>query len=149
MGFRFDRSGVRIPTLAVSAYIDPRTVVTGEYRNTSLIRTLRERFSLGPPLTGRDAVAADIAPVLTRSTPRPQEDWPDVTARQVPPLPGSLVPMDQPLPPLGKYLLGTAIALDTMNTGHVPDIDPKTATGRQAHDYMIDRQARIWPGLTG
>ena len=49
MGFRFDRSGVRIPTLAVSAYLDPRTVVTGEYRNTSVIRTLRERFSLGPP----------------------------------------------------------------------------------------------------
>ena len=27
-----------------------------------------------------------------------------------------------------------------MNTGHVPDIDPKTATGQQAHDYMIERQ---------
>ena len=81
MGFRFDRSGVRIPTLAVSAYLDPHTVVSGEYRNTSLIRTLRERFSLGPPLTGRDAVAADIAPILARTTPRAQEDWPAVTAR--------------------------------------------------------------------
>ena len=122
--------------------------MTGEYRNTSLIRTLRERFSLGPPLTGRDAVAADIAPVLTRDTPRVQEDWPELAAREVPPLPGTLVAMDQPLPPLGRYLLGTAIALDTMNSGHVPDIDPNTATGQQAHDYMIDRQARIWPGLT-
>ena len=148
MGFRFDRSGIRIPTLAVSAYLDPRTVVTSEYRNTSLIRTLRERFSLGPPLTGRDAVAADIAPLLTRTTPRAQEDWPEVTARQVPPLADPIVPMDQPLPPLGKYLLGTAIALDTMNTGQVPDIDPKTATGQQARDYILDRQARIWPGLT-
>ena len=86
MGFRFDRSGVRISTLAISAYIDPKTVVTEEYRNTSLIRTLRERFSLGPPLTGRDAVAADIAPILTRDVPRPQEDWPEVTPRPVPPL---------------------------------------------------------------
>ena len=92
MGFRFDRSGIRIPTLAVSAYIDPRTVVTAEYRNTSLIRTLRERFSLGPPLTGRDAVAADIAPILTRDTPRTQEDWPEVTPRQVPPLLDPLAP---------------------------------------------------------
>jgi len=149
MGFRFDRSGVRIPTLAVSAYLDPRTVVTGEYRNTSVIRTLRERFSLGPPLTGRDAVAADIAPILTRTTLRAQEDWPEVTAPQVPPLVDPLVPMDQPLPPLGKYLLGTAIALDAIHTGHVPDIDPKTATGQQARDYLSDRQARIWPGLTG
>ena len=32
-------------------------------------------------------------------------------------------------------------------TGHVPDLDPKTATGQQADDYMNDRTARIWPGL--
>ena len=57
MGFRFDRSGIRIPTLAVSAYIDPRTVVTGEYRNTSLIRTLRERSSLGDRAADRDRCA--------------------------------------------------------------------------------------------
>ena len=149
MGFPFDRSGIRIPTLAVSAYIDPKTVVTSEYRNTSLIRTLRERFSLGPPLTGRDAVAADIAPVLTRDTPRPQEDWPEVTARPVPQMADPLVPLDEPLPPLGKYMLGAAIALDTMHTGHTPTIDAKTATGQQAHDYMVDRRARIWPGLVG
>jgi hypothetical protein len=48
----------------------------------------------------------------------------------------------------GTYLLGTAIALDTMHAGHLPDIDPKTATGQQARDNMADRQARIWPGLT-
>jgi len=147
MGFRFDRSGIRIPTLAVSAYIEPRTVVNAEYRNTSVIRTLRERWSLGGPLTGRDAIAADIAPVLGRETPRPQEDWPEVTARPVPPLPRTMVPLEAPLPPLGAHLLGVAIALDTMNTGHIPDIDPKTATGAQARDYMTDRQARIWPGL--
>ncbi len=147
MGFRFDRSGIRIPTLAISAYIEPRTVVTSEYRNTSLIRTLRERFSLGPPLTGRDAVAADIAPILSRDTPRAQEDWPEVTARPAPPMLDPLLQMDKPLPPLGKYLLGTAIALDTLFTGHTPDVDPKTATTQQAHDYMTERQPRIWPGL--
>ena len=54
---------------------------------------------------------------------------------------------DMQPPPLGQYLLGVAIALDTMNTGHVPAIDPKIATGQQAHDYLLDRQARIWPGL--
>jgi hypothetical protein len=60
---------------------------------------------------------------------------------------GTLVPMDEPLPPLGKYLLGLAITLDTNYTGHRPDIDPATATGRQADDYMDDRTARIYPGL--
>jgi hypothetical protein len=136
---------IRIPTLAVSAYIDPSTVVTSGYRNTSLIRTLRERWPLGPPLTARDATAPDIAAVLTRATPRAQEDWPEVTPRPVPQLPGTLLPPDKRLPPLGRYLLGVAIALDTKYTGHVPDLDPKTATGQQADDYMNDRTARIWP----
>src|SRR5207344_3220106 len=102
------------PSVAVSAYIDPKSVVTAEYRHTSVIRTLRERWSLGAPLTGRDAIAADIAPILTRDSPRPQEDWPQVTARPVPPLLGPMVPADKPLPPLGAYLLGAAIALDTL-----------------------------------
>jgi phospholipase C len=149
MGFRFDRAGVRIPTLAVSAYIDPQTVITSGYRNTSLIATLRARWQLGPPLTARDATAPSITPVLTRATPRPPEDWPEV-APQLPatPLPpDQAVPLDQPLPPLGQHLLGVAIALDTHHTGHVPDIDPRTATGRQANDYMNDRTARIYPGL--
>jgi phospholipase C len=147
MGFRFDRAGIRIPTLAVSAYIDPRTVITSRYRNTSLIRTLRERWPLGPPLTARDATAPDIATVLTRATPRAQEDWPDVRPRPVPQLLGTLLPLDKRLPPLGQYLLGVAIALDTKYTGHVPDLNPKTTTGQQANDYMNDRTARIWPGL--
>jgi len=51
-------------------------VVTDTYRNTSLIRTLRERWNLAPPLTRRDATAPDIAPVLTRSTPRPKRTGP-------------------------------------------------------------------------
>ena len=147
LGFRFDRAGIRIPTLAVSAYIDPHTVITGAYRNTSLIATLRDRWQLGAPLTARDASAPSIAPVLTRSTPRAQEDWPEVTPRPVPQLAGTLVPLDKPLPPLGQYLLGVAIALDTKYTGHTPDLDPKSATGRQADDYMNDRTARIYPGL--
>ena len=147
MGFRFDRAGVRIPTVAVSAYIDPHTVISDPYRNTSLIATLRDRWPLGPPLTARDATAPGVAPVLTRTTPRPQEDWPEVTPRQVPQLTGPLVPLDKPLPPLGQYLLGIAITLDTEYTGHVPDLDPRTATGQQANDYMDDRTARIYPGL--
>jgi phospholipase C len=147
MGFRFDRLGVRIPTLAVSAYIDAQTVITDPYRNTSLIATLRDRWNLGPPLTARDATAPSIVPVLARAKPRPQQDWPEVTPRPVPQLTGTLLPPDQPLPPLGKYLLGVLITLDTNYTGHVPDIDPNTATAQQATDYIDDRTARIWPGL--
>jgi phospholipase C len=147
MGFRFDRAGVRIPTLAVSAYIGPRTVVTSGYRNTSLIATLRDRWDLGPPLTARDASAPSVAPVLAGVAPRAQEDWAEVTPRPAPQLSDPIFRLDEPLPPLGTGLLSACIALDTHDTGHVPDLDPQTATGRQAIDYMKERMTRIWPGL--
>jgi phospholipase C len=147
MGFRFDRAGLRVPTLAVSAYIEPRTVVNAEYTNTSLIRTLRERWPLGPPLTFRDGNAPDIAPILTRKAPRAPEDWPEVTPRPVPRRQRSLPSLDTQLLPLGQALLGLAIALDTHYTGHVPELDPRTATTGQANDYLAERSLRLWPGL--
>ena len=72
------------PAIAISPWIPEKTVVNDTYRNTSVIRTMRERWNLGPPLTARDADAADIAPVLTLDQPRAPEDWPDVTPRPVP-----------------------------------------------------------------
>ena len=57
------------------------------------------------------------------------------------------MPLDRPLPPLGTYLLGVAVTLDTEYTGHLPDIDPQTATGAQANAYMDDRVVRLFPGL--
>jgi len=147
MGFRFDRSGVRLPTVAISAYIDPGTVVTEEFRSTSLIRTLRERWPLGDPLTARDAIAADIAPILTRATPRAQEDWPEVVARPAPPLAEALVRLDQPLPPLGKYLLGTALALEKLMVGQAPDINVNEVTGREALAYFDAFQEATFPGI--
>jgi phospholipase C len=117
MGFRFDRSGVRIPAIAISAWVDPRTVVREEYRSTSVIRTLRERWSLGPPLTGRDAVARDIAPVLARSSPRPREQWP--TFPVPPPSKGAGI-IDaflRPLPALGRDLFSLALAHEDAQGG--------------------------------
>lgn len=83
-GFTFDRSGIRVPAILVSAWCPGGTVVTGTHRHTSLIATLRHRWTLGPPLTGRDASAPDLSPLLTLSVPRPPEDWPEVTARPLP-----------------------------------------------------------------
>jgi hypothetical protein len=51
MGFTFNRSGVRIPTLAISAWIPERTVIRDEYRATSLLATMRERWNLGAPFS--------------------------------------------------------------------------------------------------
>ena len=84
MGFTFNRLGQRVPTIAISPWIPERTVVTEEFRHTSLIRTMRERWSLGNPLTARDATAPDLRPVLSLSEPRASEQWPSVTPRSVP-----------------------------------------------------------------
>jgi len=111
MGFGFDRSGVRVPTLAVSAWIPERTVITAEYRSTSVITTLRQRWQLGDPLTGRDAVAADIAPVLSLASPRDPQDWPDVTPRPVPPYEGVIPAPDAAMHGLCKAAFHACVAL--------------------------------------
>jgi len=59
-------------------------VVTGEYRHTSLIATLRRVWNLGSPFSGRDAVARTFDDVLALAVPREPDAWPDVPARPVP-----------------------------------------------------------------
>jgi phospholipase C len=110
-GFGFDRSGVRVPAIAISAWIPAHTVVTGQYRNTSVLATLRRRWKLGEPLTRRDAVAADIAPVLTLDSPRDPQDWPDVAPRPVPPYAGTIPAPRAALVGLGKAALHACVAL--------------------------------------
>jgi phospholipase C len=94
-GFTFDRSGIRVPAIAISAWIPEKTVINGEYRNSSVIATLRQHWSLGAPVTARDAIAPSLAPVLSPDTPRPPEDWPEVTAQPVPFYDQSLLPSER------------------------------------------------------
>ena len=93
---------VRVPALAISAWIPERTVVQDEYRNTSIIRTMRERWALGAAFSGRDAVARDVAPVLCLDTPRAPEDWPDAVGRAVPQLGPAAASADAPLRPMAR-----------------------------------------------
>jgi phospholipase C len=111
LNFGFDRSGVRVPTIAVSAWIPDQTVVTGQYRATSVISTLRKRWQLGAPLTARDAIAADLAPVLALETPRDPADWPDVVARPVPAFTAQVPAPEGALIGLGRAALHACIAL--------------------------------------
>jgi phospholipase C len=117
LNFGFDRSGVRVPAIAISAWIPGRTVVTSQYRNTSVIATLRRRWQLGAPLTGRDAIAADIAPVLSLDTPRDPADWPDVAARPVPPYTGTIPAPEAALAGLGRAALHACVALAKRGMG--------------------------------
>lgn len=148
MGFTFNRSGQRVPAIAISAWIPERRVITEEYRHTSLIRTMRERWSLGPPLTARDAIAADITPVLSLDTPRAPEQWPDVTPQPVPPFNAALLPPNLPLSVLGKAVFFGILAFEKSLGAKVPAISRDTdITGAQAQDIMRNMALNIFPGL--
>jgi len=148
MGFTFNRSGQRVPAIAISAWIPQRTVVNEEYRHTSVIRTLRERWSLGGPLTARDAVAPDLSPVLSLSTPRAPEEWPDVTPRPVPKFDTSLLPPNQPLSVLGKGLVHSILEFEKIGGARVPAIPPDAdLTGAQALDLIRGGAFSLFPGL--
>lgn len=82
MGFRFDRLGVRVPTVLISPYIEPGTVVNTVFDHTSIIKTVTGRWNL-ESLTDRDRAAADLGPVLTRSAPR--DDQPQLNSRHYAP----------------------------------------------------------------
>jgi len=99
--------------VAISPWIPAQTVVTGVYRNTSLIATLRQRWELGPPLTQRDAVAADLSPVFSLDTPRDPAGWPEVSPRPVPPYTGQIPAPGAALRGLSKAACYACAALVT------------------------------------
>ena len=148
MGFRFDRSGLRVPAIAVSAWIPEQTVINDQYRHTSVIRTLRERWQLGAPLTARDAAAPDIAPVLSLETPRDPDGWPEVTPRPVPPFSPARVRLEARLKGLCKAACFPVLALAKDMGLPAPDIDQDEAIGRADAIGLINEVfGHMFPGL--
>ena len=80
-GFRFDRLGVRVPTVMVSPYIEKGTVISEIHDHTSIIKLLCDRWDL-QPLTERDKRANTFLNVLNGTTPRKKEDTPTITPRE-------------------------------------------------------------------
>jgi phospholipase C len=147
-GFTFNRSGVRIPTLAISAWVPERTVVTDEYRATSLIATIRERWNLGAPFTARDESAPSFANIMSLPNPRPPEDWPEVSARPVPEMPDTLVPLDAPLGLIGKALFSAALSLGAGLGATVPDIQPdQEISGAEAISITHEVLGDVFPAM--
>ena len=147
-GFTFNRSGVRIPTLAISAWIPERTVVTQEHRATSLISTMRERWNLGQPFTERDATARSFSPIFALDQPHEQADWPDILARPVEAMSEPLLPLTAPLNGLGKSLLGLLIALGKGMGATVPDLQPDAViTGEELITIGQDMFGDLFPAM--
>lgn len=87
-GFRFDRFGVRVPTVLVSPYIAPGTVFRSDgpvpYDHTSILATLRDWLEIPEAAmlrSQRVAAAPTVAQVLTLETPR--SDTPAIAARNL------------------------------------------------------------------
>ena len=108
-------------------------MITQEHRATSLISTLRERWNLGEPFTGRDATARSFSPIFTLDQPRDQADWPDIVARPVEPMPEPLMPLAAPLNGLGKALFAGLMALGKGMGIPAPEVSPDNViTGAEA-----------------
>lgn len=137
--FKFDRLGVRVPTIAVSAYTDANTIVNRAVHHGTLARTLCEKYNL-PHLTERDRTAPDLADAFNLSVPRAPSTWPVTVPRPVPPelsetnpLAAGLAP--RPLNDLEQALVGLAMAY-FQGVEPAADAIPKT----QADAYTLLQQ---------
>jgi phospholipase C len=101
-GFTFDRSGYRVPAIAVSPWVEPGSVYNEEYRHTSLIATLRKAWDLGPAFTQRDASARTFGHIFTRGTPRDPWTWATFQAQPEPAWTIDYVALGKALGYLGK-----------------------------------------------
>jgi phospholipase C len=104
LGFRFDRSGYRVPAIIVSPWVEQGVVFNDEYRHTSMIATLRQVWSLGEPFTARDAGARTFSHVLNLAAPRDPDSWPEVNPLPVPDFQVGRVAAGQALGTLGRHL---------------------------------------------
>ena len=113
-GFLFDRLGVRVPAIAISAYTEAGSVIHDPMHHGALARTLCEKFSL-PHLTERDRTAPDLSNAFNRASARDPSTWPVTVPRPVPPDATATDPLGptlapQPLNDLERHLVGLTMA---------------------------------------
>ncbi len=81
MGFNFDRSGLRVPAVLVSAYFKKNTIIHEQLEHTSVIKTLKEKYGFNY-LTNRDEFnPASLNNLFNLSKPRYRSDWPETHPR--------------------------------------------------------------------
>jgi phospholipase C len=143
MGFGFDRLGVRVPAIAISAYTEAGRVIHDEMHHAAAIATLCRKYGL-KPLTARDDGARDLMNAVTLAEPRPASDWPETTAPYVPPNPEARGPFTRaaaatPLTPPAKALMGMLVKRFGLPTDDLPK------TFGEAYDAL----ERLGHGLFG
>jgi phospholipase C len=131
LGFRFNRFGVRVPTVLVSPWIEAGTVARPKgdipFDHTSVIATVTRRFGL-EPLTYRDQAAPDLSCVLTLTQPR--ADKPAVS------------PLDWDTPGSGRENDLQAIVADVLS--HLTGTERPTE--QQLDEYIHEAYQRRFGG---
>ena len=112
MNFQFDRLGIRVPAILVSAYINSGTVINDHLTHTSVIKTLSDKWNLGN-LTQRDLNSPSLYNYLTRTEPRNPTDWPTTDPRQEKVQGDKDFFLDKPLTGFQKDFIGLANSLAT------------------------------------
>ena len=152
--FRFDRLGIRIPTILISAWVDPMTVVTGQYQSTSVIRTVCEWWGLPGPLTKRDTNAPSFLPILSRGSLRTVAELP-VVAPRTPSLLQEVESevekvaedLETDLESLERDLLADALAHESSESGRPPRADASSLSHREAHEHFNRIAQSYFPGI--
>lgn len=129
--FAFDRSGLRVPAVIASPWIEKGIVENRKLQHTSVIKTVTEMFGLAGPLNQRDKSATSFANLFQKlSAPRAPSSMPKKLPR--PSLDGATVstvagvaidPADEPLDSLAKEWLQGTIRL----TAKSPSLMASTA----------------------
>jgi len=82
--FKFDRLGLRVPTLIVSPWVSAARVDSTEYRHTSVLATAIKMFGLKGQLTNRVKTAATFDGLFSEPAPRTDTPRSIATAEHIP-----------------------------------------------------------------
>jgi phospholipase C len=153
-GFRFDRLGVRVPTILVSAWANDGGVVTSDFHHTSLMRTVRDWWNLGPPLTARDADAPSFLPLLSRQSAREPGTWPSVEprrrgllAREEQRFLRLIEELDSPMDRLERDMLGDGLVHEAFVNKTEVKADSLQVSHREAHEHFRRMGPVLFPGV--
>lgn len=151
--FKFDRLGVRVPTIAVSPWIEKGTVVhgpngspfpTSEYHHSSIPATVKKLFNLSSPfLTKRDEWAGTFEAIVQTRT-KPRTDCPEKLPTPVKIRKGE-ANENAKLSEFQQELLQLAAVLKGDNTfTSYPEKIGKEMNVRQGKEYVDDAVKRFF-----
>ncbi|XP_028765090.1 non-specific phospholipase C6 [Neltuma alba] len=149
--FKFDRLGVRVPTIMVSPWIKKGTVVSGpkgpaqnsEFEHSSIPATIKKMFNLSSNfLTHRDAWAGTFESIVSELT-SPRTDCPE-TLPEVTPLRSSEAKENGGLSEFQSELVQLAAVLNGDHfLSSFPDEMSKKMSVKEAHGYVKGAVSRF------